>query len=336
MSIRILEPGVNVTIQDLGRASFQHLGVPVSGAVSPVALKIGNALVGNNLGVAGLEIRLIGPTMEVLCDAIRVALTGTNTEIELIGENGSCQPANQSLVLKKGQKFKIGSISDSGSAYLAIEGGFRLPEVYGSLSTYVRGSIGGFSGKALEQGDEIPLNIRNVEDRSELRVSNLSALEENGPLRIIFGPQKDFFKEESIRDFLASPYLITRDADRMGMRLDGPVLKHERGYNIVSDGIVTGAIQVPGTGQPIILLADHQTTGGYPKMATVISADISRMGRLRPGDTVKFIEVTADEAEKARFEHEKMVLSAISGFVNADPWLDEKALYTENLISGFL
>ena len=336
MSIRILEPGFNVTIQDLGRASFQHLGVPVSGAVSPVALKIGNALVGNNLGVAGLEIRLIGPTMEVLCDAIRVALTGTNTEIELIGENGSCQPANQSLVLKKGQKFKIGSISDSGSAYLAIEGGFRLPEVYGSLSTYVRGSIGGFSGKALEQGDEIPLNSRNVEDRGELRVSNLSALEENGPLRIIFGPQKDFFKEESIRDFLASPYLITRDADRMGMRLDGPVLKHERGYNIVSDGIVTGAIQVPGTGQPIILLADHQTTGGYPKMATVISADISRMGRLRPGDTVKFIEVTADEAEKARFEHEKMVLSAISGFVNADPWLDEKALYTENLISGFL
>ena len=335
MSIRILEPGFNVTIQDLGRASFQHLGVPVSGAVSPVALKIGNALVGNNLGVAGLEIRLIGPTMEVLCDAIRVALTGTNTEIELIGENGSCQPANQSLVLKKGQKFTIGSISDSGSAYLAIEGGFRLPEVYGSLSTYVRGSIGGFSGKALEQGDEIPLNSRNVEDRGELRVSNLSALEENGPLRIIFGPQKDFFKEESIRDFLASPYLITRDADRMGMRLDGPVLKHERGYNIVSDGIVTGAIQVPGTGQPIILLADHQTTGGYPKMATVISADISRMGRLRPGDTVKFIEVTADEAEKARFEHEKMVLSAISGFVNADPWLDEKALYTENLISGF-
>ena len=335
MCIKILEPGFNVTVQDLGRASFQHLGVPVSGAVSPVALKIGNALVGNKPGVACLEIRLVGPTIEVLCDAIRVALTGTITEIELIGENGRCQPANQSLVLKKGQKFRIGTISDSGSAYLAIEGGFQLPEVYGSLSTYVRGSIGGFSGKALEQGDEIPLNRGNVEDRNELRVSNLAALEENGPLRIIFGPQKDYFKEESIRDFLGSPYLITRDADRMGMRLDGPVLKHERGYNIVSDGIVTGAIQVPGTGQPIILLADHQTTGGYPKMATVISADISRMGRLRPGDTVRFKEVTADEAEKARFEHEKMVLSAISGFVNADPWLDEKALYTENLISGF-
>jgi biotin-dependent carboxylase-like uncharacterized protein len=286
--------------------------------------------------MACLEIRLIGPTIEVLCDSIRLALTGTITEIELIGENGRCRPANQSLVLKKGQKFKIGTISDGGSAYLAIEGGFKLPEVYGSLSTYVRGSIGGFSGKALEQGDEIPLNSRNAEDRGELRVSNLAALEENGPLRIIFGPQKDFFKKESIRDFLTSPYLITRDADRMGMRLDGPVLKHERGYNIVSDGIVTGAIQVPGTGQPIVLLADHQTTGGYPKMATVISADISRMGRLRPGDTVKFMQVTADEAEKARFEHEKMILSAISGFVNADPWLDEKALYTENLISGFL
>ena len=232
MCIRILEAGFNVTVQDLGRASFQHLGVPVSGAVSPVALKIGNALVGNNPGVACLEIRLVGPTIEVLCDAIRVALTGTITEIELIGENGRCQPANQSLVLKKGQKFRIGTISDSGSAYLAIEGGFQLPEVYGSLSTYVRGSIGGFSGKALEQGDEIPLNRGDVEDRNELRVSNLAALEENGSLRIIFGPQKDYFKEESIRDFLASPYLITRDADRMGMRLDGPVLKHERGYNL--------------------------------------------------------------------------------------------------------
>ena len=110
MSIRILEPGFNVTIQDLGRASFQHLGVPVSGAVSPVALKIGNALVGNKPGMACLEIRLIGPTIEVLCDAIRVALTGTITEIELIGENGRCRPANQSLVLKKGQKFKIGTI----------------------------------------------------------------------------------------------------------------------------------------------------------------------------------------------------------------------------------
>jgi biotin-dependent carboxylase-like uncharacterized protein len=335
MSLRILEPGFNVTVQDLGRASFQHLGVPVSGAVSPAALKIGNVLVGNDQGEACLEIRLIGPTMEVLCDSIRIALTGTITEIELIGENGRCQPANQSLVLKKGQKFKIGTIFDSGSAYLAIEGSFKLPQVYGSLSTYIRANIGGFSGRALKEGDEIPLNKVDVEDRGEFKVSNIAAMEESGPIRIIFGPQKDFFKEESIQEFLGSSYTITRDADRMGIRLDGPVLKHERGYNIVSDGIVTGAIQVPGTGKPIVLLADHQTTGGYPKMATVISADISRMGRLKPGSKIQFIEVTADEAQKARFEHEKMISSAISGFVSADPWLDEKALYLENLVSGF-
>ena len=336
MSVRVVDPGFNVTVQDLGRPSFQHLGVPVSGAVSPAALKIGNALVGNDQSMACLEIRLIGPTMEVLCDAARLALTGTNIEIELIGGSRGFQPANQSLVLRRGQKFKIGTISDSGSAYLAIEGGFRLPQVYGSLSTYVRANIGGFLGRALIEGDEIPLNRNDVEDRSELRVSNLEATEEKGPIRIIFGPQKDFFKEESIQEFLGSPYSITREADRMGIRLDGPVLKHERGYNIVSDGIVTGAIQVPGTGQPIVLLADHQTTGGYPKMATVISADISRMGRLKPGDTIQFLEVTASEAEKARFEHEKNIASVISGFVKADPWLDERALYTENLISGFL
>ena len=336
MSIRVLEAGFNITVQDLGRPSYQHLGVPVSGAISSAALKIANALVGNNLEMAGLEIRLLGPTLEVLCESVRIALTGTNSTIEILGEKPASKPANQSLLLKKGQQFRIGGISDSGSAYLAIEGGFKLSPVYDSLSTYIRASIGGVFGRAINIGDVIPLNMTNVQDRDEIKISNLKTLQEKGPFRVIFGPQHDFFKESAIQTFLNNSYTITRDADRMGMRLEGPLLEHAKGYNIVSDGIVTGAIQVPGTGKPIILLADHQTTGGYPKLATVISADISRLGRLRPGEKVQFIEVSIQEAEIARVQHETMISSVISDFELASAWLDESALYTENLISGFL
>ncbi len=335
MTIKVLDGGFNVTIQDMGRPRFQHLGVPVSGAVSEVLLALANALVGNPRNMAGLEIRMLGPTLEVLCETIRVALVGTSTPIEVVNESGVSHPSNQSVLLKKGQKFKIGNITDSGSAYLAIEGGFNIPSVYGSLSTYIRAGIGGLNGRAIAEGDEIPLQFGSVSSRGELKLENDAALDQQGPIRIIFGPQQDFFTEDSVDKFLNSAYSVTRDADRMGIRLDGPKLEHRRGYNIVSDGIVTGAIQVPGTGQPIVLLADHQTTGGYPKLATVISSDISRLGRLRPDDQITFIEVSVEEAEAARFDRENKLQNLIENLSVADPWLDEKALYSENLISGF-
>ncbi|MBH67970.1 MAG: allophanate hydrolase [Rhodospirillaceae bacterium] len=335
MTIKVLDGGFNVTIQDMGRPRFQHLGVPVSGAVSEVLLALANALVGNPRNMAGLEIRMLGPTLEVLCETIRVALVGTSTPIEVVNESGVSHPSNQSVLLKKGQKFKIGNITDSGSAYLAIEGGFNIPSVYGSLSTYIRAGIGGLNGRAIVEGDEIPLQFGSVSSRGELKLENDAALDQQGPIRIIFGPQQDFFTEDSVDKFLNSAYSVTRDADRMGIRLDGPKLEHRRGYNIVSDGIVTGAIQVPGTGQPIVLLADHQTTGGYPKLATVISSDISRLGRLRPDDQITFIEVSVEEAEAARFDRENKLQNLIENLSVADPWLDEKALYSENLISGF-
>ena len=336
MAVKIIDPGFNVTVQDFGRPKFQHLGVPVSGAISPTLLRLANALVSNAEYEAGLEIRLMGPTFEVLCDSLRIAVVGTSTPIEIIDGDITFQPANQSIKLKKGQIVKIGNVSDTGTTYLAIEGGFDLPKIYDSMSTYVRAGIGGYKGRALLAGDVVSLRTHSVADHGELKLNDTWFLDENGPLRVILGPQDDYFLSSSVETFFASKYSVTTEADRMGIRLDGPKLQHSKGYNIVSDGIVTGAIQVPGTGQPIMLLADHQTTGGYPKLGTVISADISRLGLLCPGAEITFLQVTVEEAEKILVEQELKIKTAIGNFKPAEPWLDHQALYNENLISGFM
>ena len=318
----------------MGRPRHQHLGVPVSGALDPISLRLANALVGNPAESAALEMRMLGPTLEVGVDSVRVALAGTGAEIEILGEDAVRLPAHQSVRLTRGQRFRVGALPDSSSAYLAFEGGFDIPPVYASRSTYIRAAIGGFHGRALRDGDALPLTLAAVDPRGEVKLADDGYLRENGTIRVILGPQLDFFTRESIALFLNSTYTVTTQADRMGMRLDGPVLAHARGYNIVSDGIVTGAIQVPGNGLPIILLADHQTTGGYPKLGTVISADIPRLGRLRPGDTLAFVEVTVEAAEAARAAQEAGLRRMIDGLVPAGAWLDEAALYRENLISG--
>jgi biotin-dependent carboxylase-like uncharacterized protein len=335
-NIKVLRPGINVTIQDMGRPQHQHLGVPVSGALDPDALRLANALVGNPETCEALEIRMFGPTLEVAADAVRVALAGTRAELEILGQDPVRLPAHQSVRLVRGQKFRVGALPDGSTATLAIEGGFAVPQVYASRSTYSRAGIGGLKGRALREGDLLPLQLAMVEVRDEQRLVDDAYLDDGGPFRVILGPQRDFFTDEATALFLASVYTVTRDADRMGMRLDGPLLCHARGYNIVSDGIVTGAVQVPGNGLPIILLADHQTTGGYPKLAAVISADIPRLGRLRPGDEIRFEETTVEAAEAERRAREALLRRLIEAMAPAGAWLDEAALYRENLISGII
>ena len=334
--INVLSSGLNVTIQDLGRPRQQHLGVPVSGALDPEALRLANALVGNAEACEALEIRMLGPSLEVQADAIRVALAGSRAGLEILGSDPVRVPAHQSVTLVRGQRFRVGALPDGSTAYLAVEGGFAVPRVYGSRSTYGRAGIGGLDGRALTDGDNLPLELAAAPARGEIRLSDDGYLDEIAPFRIILGPQRDYFTDQAVAVFLSSRYGVTRDADRMGMRLDGPVLGHARGYNIISDGIVTGAVQVPGTGLPIILLADHQTTGGYPKLAAVISADIPRLGRLRPGDEISFEEVTIETAEAAVRERETRLRRLIDTMIPAGAWLDEAALYRENLISGIV
>lgn len=332
--LRVIQAGFAPTLQDYGRPAFQNRGVPVSGALDPVSLRIGNALVGNNDNVAALEFRLVGPTLEVVAESARVALTGTRAALVVDAGEQVSLPAYQSVLLRKGQRFSVAPVMDSGAAYICVEGGFDLPSVFGSLSTYGRSRIGGFQGRALQDGDELPLHLPEAEQRGELRLEDPSYLDETGPVRVVLGPQQDYFTEESRAAFFGAQYTISRDADRMGMRLEGTALEHAKGYNITSDGIVTGAIQVPGNGMPIILLADHQTTGGYPKIGTVISADIPRLGRMKPGDTLSFAETGVAAAEELRRSQEKDIRKALGALTPAAAWLDETALYRENLISG--
>ena len=330
--LAVIEPGAGVTVQDLGRPHVQHLGVPVSGALDPVALRLANALVGNAASVAALEVRLVGPTLEVAAPSVRLALAGTRTPLDIPGAGPV--PAHRSIRLVQGQRVRLGAITDGGSALLAVEGGFDLPRAYGSHATYVRGGIGGLRGRTLRAGDRLPLCTGASAVRGEVQLHSDSYLDASGPVRIVIGPQQDHFTRQSLEWLLTQPYRISNDADRMGMRLDGLVLDHRAGHDIVSDGIVTGAIQVPGNGRPIILLADHQTTGGYPKIATVISADVPRLGRLRPGDEIRFTAVTVAEAEAARADLEATVERNIASLTPAGAWLDRTALYRENLISG--
>ncbi len=334
--LRVVSAGFAPTLQDFGRPHVQHIGVPPSGALDPVALRIANALVGNPPETAAIELRVMGPTVEVEAEAVRLALVGTGSPVEILGERRVEAPSHQSIRLTRGRRLRVGGLSDTGVAYLAVEGGFAVEPVYGSLSTYTRARIGGLDGRALRDGDLLALRQPAAAERAEQRCADRSWWSDGDPVRVVLGPQEDYFTADSLAAFFGGEYRITREADRMGVRLDGPVLQHARGHDIVSDGIATGAIQVPGNGRPIVLLADHQTTGGYPKLGTVISADVPRIGRMRPGDALRFAEVSIDDAETARRALEDRIARTIERFGPAEPWLDEEALYRRNLISGFV
>lgn len=333
-SLKVIAPGIQTSVQDLGRTGFQHLGVPVSGALDPLALRLANLLAGNAQGEAGLEIMHMGPTLEVCAESVRVALAGGSAAIEVTGRSRPV-PAFHSVRLSRGEQFRVAATGESACAYLAVEGGFDVPEVMGSRSTYVRGGFGGHRGRPLSEGDELPLRMAEAPDRPE-RMLPRAVLERPRVIRVTLGPQDDHFTPDAIAALGESEYAVSRATDRMGMRLDGPALAHRDRYNIVSDGIAPGAIQVPGDGMPIILLADRQTTGGYTKIATVISCDLPGLGRLRPGDRIAFEVVGLEEAAKARRAAQSWFsrLCRTIAEVKAEATPDEELLSSENIIGG--
>jgi|LNFM01.1.fsa_nt_gb biotin-dependent carboxylase-like uncharacterized protein len=334
--LQVVQPGLSTTIQDLGRIGSQRLGIPVSGALDATALRGANVLVGNPQGTGALEMAVLGPQLLVEADSVRVALAGGAGRLVVESEDGRRRevPALTSVRAVRGDTIKIGAVAGSAVAYLAVEGGFDIAPFLGSVSTYVRGGFGGLDGRALAAGDALPLRLGEVEARGEVQLRNLD-LAPAVTVRVVLGPQDDYFTADAIEAFLSSEYVLTRDADRMGLRFEGALLAHSKGYNIVSDGIAPGSIQVPGSGQPIVLLADRQTTGGYPKIATVISIDLPALGRLTPGAKVRFEGVTIDVAQAARREFEAM-MAGLPGRLEAvrpdGPDLDR--LYDSNLISG--
>ena len=306
-ALEVIAPGLHTSVQDLGRIGYQDVGVPASGPLDRISLRLANALVGNPPGTPALEMLLQGPTMKVLADAARFALVGCNANIEIRSGNARSIPAGRSVTLTRGEVFRIGALGDSVCAYLAVEGGLDIPPVLGSASTYVRGAIGGFHGRCLQQGDIVPLKLAVVQVRDEHALPRPLDLALDQPIRVVLGLQADYFTDDAVKTFLTSEYTVSPQADRMGYRLEGPALAHAKGYNIVSDGTVAGAIQVPGSGRPIVLMVDHQTTGGYPKIATVISADIPVVGRRKPGRPIRFVAVDVTEAESLRREQEAAI-----------------------------
>ncbi|MGC2199848.1 MAG: biotin-dependent carboxyltransferase family protein [Stellaceae bacterium] len=335
IGLKVLEPGLHTTVQDLGRFGHQHIGVPVSGALDGFSLRLANALVGNPQGMAALEILASGPTMEVAADCVRVALVGSGAALAIGTDPPRTIAAGQSLTLSRGEVVRVVASRHSACCYLAVESGLAVPPVLGSASTYVRAAFGGFCGRALRAGDVVPLTIDRASARTELRLPVEVDPAPNRPIRVILGPQQEHFTAETVATLLKAEFRISQSADRMGLRLDGPPLRHRNGWDIVSDAIPTGAIQVPGSGQPILLLADHQTTGGYPKIATVISPDLPIVGRRGPGDTLRFAAVSVEEAEEiCREDHLRMTALIASLEPATDGGIDPQSLYDNNLISG--
>jgi biotin-dependent carboxylase-like uncharacterized protein len=335
--LKVVRAGLFDTVQDLGRIGFMALGMPTAGAMDRVALGIANALCGNPIGTAGLEISVMGPDLLVEADSVRVALVGPLSLALIEGPDAPPKPleSDRTYLLKRGQILRVGMVEGSSTAYLAVAGGFALPTFMGSLSTYARAGIGGFQGRKLASDDSLPLVSEQASPTDERKLGQPFDYG-NGPIRIVWGPQDDYFTDQGRRTFVTSEYRVSKEVDRMGIRFEGPTIEHAKGADIISDGIGPGAIQVPGAGLPIVLLADRQTVGGYPKIATVASADLPRLGRLLPGQTVRFAPVPVDEAETLRRDQEARLARVIADFKTARPLggIDLARLYEENLIDG--
>lgn len=294
-ALKILAAGPSSTLQDRGRFGYQRFGVSPAGAFDPLYLAAANALVGNAADMAAVEITLMGDSYEVQAESVRAALAG-DFALQIDGAPAETWRSHR---LMRGQKIKIGMAKKGARGYVAVEGGFAVQPTLGSLSTHVRTGIGGLGGGRLKKDDLLPLAREQASDRAEFRLDPATLPIRGTTLRVVLGPQDDYFTEAGRATLFANPYDVTREADRMGCRLDGPKIEHAKGFDIVSDGMPLGAVQIPGTGTPIVLLVDRQSAGGYPKIATVIGPDVAAMAQLRPGEKIRFRAVDGREAEHA-------------------------------------
>jgi antagonist of KipI len=289
-AFEVIHPGIHTTIQDLGRRGFMKYGTPASGAADCFSSRVANWLVGNPAGAAVLEITLF--RLELLAgNDLVIAITGGDLSPAV---NGNPLRMWQAALIRKGERVLFRARRQGLRAYLAVEGGFQGPLFLGSRSVFVRGLM----GDSLRAGDileienpkEEPLVLRSL---SPEMVPSFPA---SDPLRVILGPQEDRFKRRGIDTFLSSEYRVSSQSDRMGYRLEGPKIEHLKGADIISEPIARGAIQVPGDGLPILLLWDAQVSGGYTKIANLISADLDRLAQVMPGESLHFKAVTLEEA----------------------------------------
>jgi biotin-dependent carboxylase-like uncharacterized protein len=322
--------GPMTTLQDRGRLGYQRFGVSPSGAMDRRALAMANVLVGNSPETASIEFMNLGGAFAAEGGDVRVALVGAGSSLSI---DGTAVAPQTSVLLKEGQALEVGHPRTGTFAYLAIAGGFGVEPQLGSLSFHLRSRLGGLNGTALKAGDRLPCGAAQDGDPMQLA---LALPEEADPIRVMLGPQDDYFTPESICLLQESEFTISSQADRMGFQLTGPRLEHAKGFNIVSDGIVDGHIQVPGSGQPIVLMRDRQTAGGYPKIATVISADLSRLAQMRPGTAVRFRVVQRDEAVAAARQLKDWIAALPSHLTPVRFDLTTEHLLSRNLIGGMV
>lgn len=334
--VEFVDAGIAVSIQDLGRRGHRSIGVPLAGAADPLLLACANALLAQPHELAALEIALVGPTLRALHSPLQLALVGDFApRVEREGEAPRPSASWRSLTLQLGDRLVVGPCR-SGIGYLALGGGFDVPLVLGSRSTYARAGLGGIDGRTPRAGDQLGCPAADGPERCAPRPFEHRA----GALRVLRGPQAEHFDDEAFERFAGSDWRVSRETDRMGLRLEGPALAHrsDRGADIVSEAVTPGAVQVPGSGQPIVLGVDAQTIGGYAKIATVISADLPRLAHARPGGVLRFEFVSHEEALAARREQR----SALADWVRSlQPCreagdIDEAALFAANLISGMI
>lgn len=305
MGIRILSPGLLTTVQDLGRTGYQRTGISPSGAVDRKALKIANILVGNQPGEGALEMTMAGASMEFTEPDV-VAVTGGNFEPTI---NGAPVPTYAAVPVRAGDVLALGPAKSGCRAYVAFAGGLNVPVVMGSKSTNLKCGLGGFGGRRLKTGDELPLFApRAALDKMELRRAEVPEPPgAEAAVRVILGPQDDSFTQAGIRTFLSEAWTVTNRCDRMGCALDGAPVEYRSKADIISDGIPFGAVQIPSDGKPIVMLSDRQTTGGYAKIAAVISSDLPVFAQRRPGGRIRFQKISMREAQRvSRVEEEKL------------------------------
>jgi antagonist of KipI len=298
--IHVVKPGLLTTVQDLGRYGFAHLGLSPAGAADSLSFRLANLLVGNRPNTPALEITLVGPTLEFDANAT-VALSGARTSASLA--------LNQAFDISRGEKIAIGSLLDGARTYLAVRGGIAVPPVMNSCATFLPARLGGFEGRSLRAGDRIAVGENVLGAGKELPLGFLEELSptSSGSLRVTPSLQYDWFEPPEVHLFREQAFTVSDASNRSGVRLRGePVLPHVK-RELLTEGVALGAVQIPPDGQPIILFIDQQTTGGYPKIANVIAADLNRVGQLRPRDKVRFHFVTIAEAFQA-LQHQETLL----------------------------
>jgi biotin-dependent carboxylase-like uncharacterized protein len=300
--IRIITPGMLSTIQDRGRIGYQQYGIPVSGASDRYSLQLANILVGNNRYEGCIEMTMKGAAIVFLSKST-IAITGADM-LPILNNNPI--RAYETVTVDAGDVLEMNIAQKGLRSYLSIAGGFDLEEIMGSKSTYIRGGFGGYKGRKLKSGDVLDINPSNFNQIRKIPVDMIPIYGSDTTLSIIVGTEEECFAEKSIETFLNSSYTITGQSDRMGIRLEGPPIKHIDSADILSSGISEGTIQVPKNGQPIIMMADRQTTGGYTRIANVISTDIPKLAQMKPGDTIHFQKISLSDAHsRIRLQEEK-------------------------------